>query len=185
MNSSTTGLLLGGGAMLLVGASIAVAPALGDYPVLAGQAWRYAGAALILGSVARLRGRTPPRATPADGLRLLALAAVGLVGFNVLLLAATRTTAPALVASVVGAAPLALALVDGIQSARRPRPSLVMGAALVALGVVVAQLPALQQGASSSILGLVLALATMGCEVGFTVLAAPLLARLGPGGVAT
>ena len=76
---------------------------------------------------------------------------------------------------IIGASPVILALTA---KTRDPR-------ILIAAGIVVAG-AALVNGADSRIsaLGLAIALVGLGCEVGFTLLAAPLLPRLGPTRVA-
>jgi drug/metabolite transporter (DMT)-like permease len=161
-------------AMLLVGTSAAVSATIADYPVLFGQALRYALAAAIL--LAVLRHRRPPRVrlTRRDLLLLVALAATGLAGFNVCLVEATRHAGPAMIGAVVGAVPLVLALVGPLTERRRPAPRTVGAAAVVALGTAVAA--GLGSGSPQ---GLLLALGALAGEVAFSLLAVPLLPRLG------
>jgi drug/metabolite transporter (DMT)-like permease len=72
---------------------------------------------------------------------------------------------------IIGASPVILAL-----TARTRDPRILAAAGIVVAGA------ALVNGADSRIsaLGLTIAIAGLGCEVGFTLLAAPLLPRLGP-----
>src|SRR5438067_11874017 len=70
--------------MTVLGGSFAISRSILAYPTLTGQALRYAVAATILALLVR-RGAPIGRV---DWLRLAALSATGLVGFNVCLLAA-------------------------------------------------------------------------------------------------
>src|SRR6266511_2511755 len=91
-------LLAGSAAALgagLSGASVAVNSALRDYPTLTGQSVRYAIAALALVVWARLRRRRLARPSRRDLLQLALLAATGLAGFNVFVLAALDHAEPA------------------------------------------------------------------------------------------
>ncbi|WP_052850021.1 DMT family transporter [Streptomyces avicenniae] len=162
-------------AMLLVGTSTAVSATIADYPVLAGQALRYALAAAILLAVVRHRRLPRVRLTPRDVLLLAALAATGLAGFNLFLVEATRHAGPAMIATVVGAVPLVLALVGPLTERRRPAARTVGAATVVALGAAVAA--GLGSGSAT---GLLLSLGALVGEVAFSLLAVPLLPKLGP-----
>ena len=143
-----------------------------DYPYAAGQCIRYALGALIL--TALLKGRLG-RPTPKE-LGLLALvAAVGMVGFNLAVLGAVERIGATNAGVIIGASPVVLALAVPL-IARRRRPSLVAAALVVVAGA------AIVNGADDrlSAIGTLLALAALVGEVGFTLLAAPLLPRLGP-----
>ncbi|CAL9317997.1 hypothetical protein SUDANB25_05771 [Streptomyces sp. SudanB25_2051] len=161
--------------MLLVGTSTAVSATIADYPVFTGQALRYALAAAILLAVAARRRLPPARLTVRDALLLIALAATGLAGFNVFLVEATRHAGPAMIAAVVGAVPLVLALAGPLMERRRPEPRTVGAAIVVALGTAVAA--GLGTG---SLKGLLLSLGALAGEVAFSLLAVPLLPKLGP-----
>ncbi|MCX4547350.1 DMT family transporter [Streptomyces sp. NBC_01387] len=162
-------------AMLLVGTSTAVSATVADYPVFAGQALRYALAAVILLAVVRRRRLPRVRLTPRELLLLVALAATGLAGFNLFLVEATRHAGPAMIGSVVGAVPLVLALVGPLLERRRPSPRTVGAALVVAVGAAVAA-----GLGSGSLPGLLLSLGALACEVAFSLLAVPLLPKLGP-----
>jgi drug/metabolite transporter (DMT)-like permease len=162
-------------AMLLVGTSTAVSATIADYPVYAGQALRYALAAAILLAVVGHQRLPRVRLTARDVLLLLALAATGLAGFNVFLVEATRHAGPAMIAAVVGAVPLVLALVGPLLERRRPAPRTVGAALVVALGTAVAA-----GLGSGSVTGLLLSLGALAGEVAFSLLAVPLLPKLGP-----
>ena len=165
-------------AMLVVGSSVAASSLIVDYPILTGQAIRYAIGAVILVAIAR---RTLVRPGRRELVILTALAGLGLVGFNVFLLAALREADPALVGVVIGAVPIVLALVGPVMSGQRPEGRIVGAAVLVTAGVIIVQ----WDEAESTLLGLVLALGAMGCEAAFSLLAIPVLGRLRPIGVAT
>uniref|UniRef100_A0AAU2W2Y2 DMT family transporter n=1 Tax=Streptomyces sp. NBC_00008 TaxID=2903610 RepID=A0AAU2W2Y2_9ACTN len=162
-------------AMLLVGTSTAVSATVAGYPVFAGQALRYALAAVILLAVVRHQRLPRVRLTPRELLLLVALAATGLAGFNLFLVEATRHAGPAMIGSVVGAVPLVLALVGPLLARRRPSPRTVGAALVVAVGAAVAA-----GLGSGSLPGLLLSLGALACEVAFSLLAVPLLPKLGP-----
>jgi drug/metabolite transporter (DMT)-like permease len=166
--------------MFLVGTLAGVAALIAGYPVYGGQALRYAAAAVILLAVASARRLPPARLTPRDLLLLAALAAVGMVLFNVCVIEATRAASPAMVGTVVGAMPVALAIagpvLTGTAGGRR-RPS----ARVVAAGGVIVAGAALSTGlGTGSLRGLLFASGALACEVGFSLLAMPLLPKLGP-----
>ncbi|MEE4491526.1 DMT family transporter [Streptomyces sp. BE230] len=162
-------------AMLLVGTSTAVSATIADYPVLAGQALRYALAAAILLVVVRHQRLPRVRLTARDLALLAALSATGLAGFNLFLVAATRHAGPAMIGTVVGAVPLVLALLGPLMERRRPAPHTVGAALVVALGAAVAA-----GLGSGSLQGLLLSLGALVCEVAFSLLAIPLLPKIGP-----
>ncbi|MFJ8751542.1 DMT family transporter [Streptomyces sp. NPDC102441] len=175
MSSSTVPAAGAAAAMLLVGTSTAVSATIADYPVLTGQALRYALAAAILLAVVRRRRLPRAHLTPRDFLLLAALAATGLVGFNIFLVEATRHASPAMIGTVVGAIPVVLALVGPLTQRRRPAARIVGAAAVVTLGAAVA---AGFGGGSPH--GLLLSLGALVGEVAFSLLALPLLPKLGP-----
>jgi drug/metabolite transporter (DMT)-like permease len=176
-----------------VGGAVAVAELLGDEPVLAAQAVRYAVAAHLLAAVARRRRRRAAIATGGAGVPagtagpdrprptwrewglLAALAATGLVLFNVALVQATRHAEPAVVGTVVGCVPLVLAIAGPLVERRAVSRRLVAGALVAIAGA------AIVQGAGSADgRGLAWSLVVLACEACFTLLAVPLLPRLGP-----
>jgi drug/metabolite transporter (DMT)-like permease len=174
----TTGYLLAALAMTALGSSVAASTLLVDYPVFTGQAIRYGLAAFIL--VALARGRLLRPNLP-ELLQLAALAALGLAGFNVLLIAALREADPAVVGVVVGAVPVVLAVIGPLISGERLSRRVVGAAVIVTVGVAGVQWGELRFSA----LGLLLALGALACEAAFSLLAVPLLGRLRPIGVAT
>jgi drug/metabolite transporter (DMT)-like permease len=161
-------------AATIVGGSVPIVGLLDAYPVISGQAVRYALGGLILLVWAHSRRRPLPRPSLRDVRMLIANAAIGMIGFNAALLLAQRYAEPGFVAAMLGGTPLMLALAGPLLSGRRPSPVAVVGAAVVVLGIVV-----LSGGGSWHGPGLVLALLVMACEVSFTLLIVGVVARLG------
>jgi drug/metabolite transporter (DMT)-like permease len=160
-------------AFVLVGSLVAASDAVESYPLAEGQFGRYLLAAAILFALAR--GRLP-RLTRHEALGLGALAATGLVLFNLFVIEGVRETDPATVGVIIGCVPVVLAVAAPLLE-RRP----VSGRVLLA-GVVVSVGAAGVQWADGGItwLGLGLALGALACEAAFSLLAAPHLERLGP-----
>ncbi|GAA3266950.1 DMT family transporter [Dactylosporangium vinaceum] len=158
----------------ILGSSFVVSRSIVAYPILTGQAIRYALAALALFAlVLRERARIHPSGS--EIVRLALVAATGLVGFNLLLLYSLKHADPAVIATIVGVSPLLLALLGPLQEGRRPAPRLLGAAAVVVVGA------ALVSGfGAHDTKGLVAAVGVLLCEAAFSLLAAPLLPRLGP-----
>ncbi|MFI7618059.1 DMT family transporter [Nonomuraea terrae] len=157
-------------AMFLVGTLAGVSGLIDSYPVYGGQAVRYLVAAVILLVITRALGLRFVRPTPREALCLGGLALLGLVVFNICVIESARASGPALVGTVLGTVPLALALAGG-----RPAPRVLMGACVVVAGATLAT--GLGSGNTMSLLW---ALGALVGEVSFSLLAIPLLPRLGP-----
>ncbi|MCL7369544.1 DMT family transporter [Streptomyces ardesiacus] len=177
MNATTTrGALLAALACVLVGGSFTANSLLGDYPYAGGQFLRYGLAFLLLlplagpGAGARLRALGAGR-----WVRLALLAAVGMVGFNLAVLAAERTAEPAVPGVLVGCAPVVVAVVVPLLEGRRPQRVVLYGSLFVALGAFTVQGWGRTDGA-----GLAFSVCALAGEVGFAVLAVPVLRPLGP-----
>ncbi|OXM44714.1 EamA family transporter [Amycolatopsis alba DSM 44262] len=166
--------------VLIVGASVPVTGMLDGYPVITGQALRYALAGLLLLAWARLRGQPMPLPGRRDWPALIALAATGMIGFQACLLFAQRHAEPGLVAAFLGGTPLVLALAAPLAKGKRSSWAPVTGAVLAGLGIAV-----LSGGGAARWQGLVLAALAMVCEALFTLLAVGVLERLGPLATAT
>ncbi|GIJ38946.1 DMT family transporter [Micromonospora andamanensis] len=169
------GLISGALAMAFVGSSAAVSPLLTDYPVLTGQAWRYAAAALLLLGYLWLRRLPWVRVGRSDWARLVLLAATGLAAFNVCLLQAARYTDPPVLGAIVGAAPLVLAIIGPLLAGRRPSLLVATSAVIVVVGV-----GTVLGGGHFSLPGVLWSLGALAGECLFSLLAVPLLPRLGP-----
>lgn len=161
--------------LFLIGSAAPVAALLQHAPVLAGQGLRYLVSSVVLVIImittGRLRSLVP---RPADLPRIALLGLIGTAGFTASFVEATRYADPALIGSVLAATPVLLALLGPILRRRPPAAGVLLGAALVAGGT------ALATGSGSSTgPGLLLGLVALGCEVGFSLLALPLITRYG------
>jgi drug/metabolite transporter (DMT)-like permease len=162
-------------ATLALGGSFAVTPFLLGYPVYAGQALRYAVAAVLLTTVALKSGRGLLAVTARELAALAALALTGLVGFNVALIEGLRFADPATMGTVVGASPIILATLGPALEGRRLSHRILLAALVVVAGST------LTYGAGpASGRGLACALLALACESSFSLIAVPLLPRLGP-----
>ncbi|NUP46045.1 MAG: DMT family transporter [Catenulispora sp.] len=170
-------ILQGALAMSVLGASTAVSARLTAYPVLGGQALRYALAAAVFAVIVRRRGLPRVRATARDWLLLTLLSATGLILFNLFVLAALRHTDAATLGSVVACSPLVLAIAGPLvtRSGHRLNRGTVLGAA----GLVVAGGAMVQGFGHGSAAGIVFAILTLICESLFSLLAVPLLPKFG------
>jgi drug/metabolite transporter (DMT)-like permease len=164
------------GALLAVGSSLALLETIDDYPAAGGQAVRYAIGAALLALV--LRGRMPSVTARQLG-RLALLAATGLAGFNLLVIAAERSMDAASVGVVIAAVPIVLAIAGPLQERRRIQPRVLLAAAVVALGAAAVQ----GVGGEVTVAGLAAALGALLGEAAFSLVAAPLLPALGALGV--
>ncbi|WET78526.1 DMT family transporter [Amycolatopsis sp. QT-25] len=180
MDSERRAVTIGVLGVLIVGASVPVTGMLDGYPVITGQALRYALAGVLLWGWARLSGRPLPLPGARDVPSLLALAATGMIGFQACLLFAQRYAEPGLVAAFLGGTPLVLALAGPLANGKRPSWAPVTGAVLAGLGIAV-----LSGGGAARWQGLALAALAMVCEALFTLLAVGVLERLGPLATAT
>ena len=172
-----TGAGLAAGSVLLVGGSVAASSLLDGYPVLGGQAVRYLAAGILLAAWARLQRKPLPRPAGREWTWLAALAAIGLAGCSALMIQATRVADPASVGVIIGAAPLVIIVAAAIAAGRRPTRRVLLAAAVVTAGSVAAQLGA--AGPTWSPAGLLWSAGALGGVVGSSLLAAPLLPRLG------
>lgn len=175
-HAERTGVALAGGAVLLVGGSVAASGLLAGYPVLGGQAIRYAAAGLLLTGWARLRHQQLPRPAGREWCWLAVLAAVGLAGCSVLLIMATRAASPAGVGVVIGAAPLIITIAGPAAAGRRPPGRVLAASGVVAAGAVISQLASTT---GWSLPGLLLSAGALAGVASTSLLATPLLPRLG------
>jgi drug/metabolite transporter (DMT)-like permease len=105
---------------------------------------------------------------------LTALAATGLAAFNACILIALPHAEPAIIGTVIGAAPLGLALLSPLVRGGRPASRLVAAA-----GIVVAGTALVQGSGRADPFGIFAALGALGGEIAFSLLAAAVLPRLG------
>lgn len=177
--TSLRGALLAALACVLVGASFTANSVLGDYPFAGGQALRYGLAALLLipflgrdphSATARLR-----RLTRRQWGRISLLAAVGMVGFNLAVLTAEQTAEPAVPGVFVGCAPIVVGVLVPLLDGRGPSRVTLYAAGLVAVGAFT-----VQGWGRTDLAGVLFSVGALAGEVGFAVLAVPVLRPLGP-----
>jgi drug/metabolite transporter (DMT)-like permease len=169
----TRGALSAVSAFALVGSLVAASDVVESYPLAAGQALRYLLAAVAL--VLLARGRLP-RLRPREAFGLAALAATGLVLFNLFVIEGVRETDPATVGVIVGCVPVVLAVAGPLLAGRAVSTRVVAAAVIVAAGAAGVQ----WTDGGISLAGLLFALGALACEACFSLLAAPHLDRLGP-----
>ena len=164
--------------MIVVGSSVGVSRTLVDAPLFTVQALRYAAAAVLLVVLARSTGLRVSRPRGREWLWLCGVAATGLVLFNVAVVRGVSHAEPAVIAVAVACAPVLIGVFGPLLEGGRPTRRLVVAAGLVTAGGV------LVVGAGrTDLVGLGWAVVALLCEAGFTVLAVPVLRRLGPWGV--
>jgi drug/metabolite transporter (DMT)-like permease len=159
----------------ILGSSVAVSKVLTDYPYATGQAVRYALGALALGLLLKARGMSFPRPDRAALGLLVLVALTGLAGFNILMLLALREAEPAAVGVVVGCVPILLATFGPMLSRHAPSRRVLAASIVVVAGAVIAQ-----GGGATTAKGFLLSLGVLACEAGFSLLAVPILPKLGP-----
>jgi drug/metabolite transporter (DMT)-like permease len=176
MNATTRGSVLAALACVLVGGSFTANSVLGHYPYAGGQFLRYGLACVLLLPLARAGAPARLRAlAPRQWLRLALLAAVGMVGFNMAVIAAERSAEPAVPGVFVGCAPVAVGVLVPLLDGRRPQRTVLCGALLVACGAFTVQGWGRTDGT-----GIAWSVCALAGEVGFAVLAVPVLRPLGP-----
>jgi drug/metabolite transporter (DMT)-like permease len=162
-------------APVILGSSVAVSRTLTDYPLLTSQTIRYGIAAIGLWALLKVRGMQFPRPDrQAFGLLVL-VALTGLVGFNILMLLALREAEPAAVGVVVGCVPILLATLGPLMCRQTPSRRVLVASIIVVAGAAIAQ-----GGGATNLKGFLLSIGILICEAGFSLLAVPVLPKLGP-----
>ena len=177
MNATTLrGSLLAALACVLVGGSFTANSVLGHYPYAGGQFLRYGLACLLLLPLVGRGGAGPlRRLTVRRWGRLALLAAVGMVGFNLAVIAAERTRGTGRPGRVRGLRPGRRGRLVPLLDGRRPQRPVLYGASLVAVGAFTVQGWGRTDGT-----GIAYSVCALAGEVGFAVLAVPVLRPLGP-----
>ena len=170
-----TGALLAGTGMACVGSSVAVSQTIVDAPLFTLQALRYALAAVLLLAMAAAARRPLPRPRGREWLWLVGVAGSGLVLFNVAVVRGVEHAEPAVIGVAVASVPLVLAVAGPLLAGGRPAATVVVAAGVVSVGAVL-----VQGSGRTDAVGLAWALLVLLTEVGFTLLAVPVLGRLGP-----
>ena len=161
--------------MVCVGSSVAVSQTIVDAPLFTLQAVRYALAAVLLLVLARVGRRRLPRPHGWEWAWLAGVAATGLVLFNVGIVRGVEHAEPAVIGVAVAAVPLVLAVAGPLAARIRPTAAVVAGAVVVSIGAALVSGGGRTDGA-----GLGWAAVVLACEAAFTLLAVPVLGRLGP-----
>jgi len=164
--------------MVFVGGSAAVSALLVGAPVLTVQALRYALASAVLVGLARLGRRRLVLPRGRDWAWLSGVTTSGLVVFNLALVHGAPHAEPAVFGVAVASVPLVLALVGPLLDGRTTSPAVWLAAGLVTAGAVLV----VGFGRADAV-GVAWAVVVLVCEAGFTLLAVPVLGRLGPWGV--
>ncbi|MET8519871.1 DMT family transporter [Nocardioides sp. NBC_00163] len=172
------GIVFAAAGMVCVGSSVAVSAAITDAPLFTLQSVRYALAALLLLAVARVTGWRVPRPRGREWLWLAGVATAGLVLFNVGVVRGVAHAEPAVIGVAVAAVPMLLAVVPAVATRTLPARTVIIGAMVVTAGAVV-----VEGFGRTDAAGVGYALLVLVCEAGFTLLAVPVLPRLGAFGV--
>ncbi len=165
-------------AMVCVGGSVAVSSVLSSGPALTAQALRYAAACAILAGIGRLAGQRVPAPHGREWFWLAGVTGLGLILFNIALVRGSTHAEPAVIGVAVACVPLLFAIIGPLQHGYRPRPVVVVAAVLVTTGAGLVEGIGRTDG-----VGIAWAVVVFACEAGFTLLAVPVLGRLGPWGV--
>ncbi|CAL9380396.1 hypothetical protein SUDANB121_01054 [Nocardiopsis dassonvillei] len=165
------------GGMALMGSSVAVIGATADMPAFVVQAARYAVAAVAVVVLARLFAQKVPLPRGRDVLWVVAGALSGLVGFNLALIVGTAHAEPAVLAAAVACIPIVLSVAGPLARGQRPSGRIVAGALVVSVGAV-----AVTGWGHADAVGVLMALALIALEAGFTLFGAPALPRMGAWG---
>ncbi|MFL5758253.1 MAG: DMT family transporter [Thermomicrobiales bacterium] len=159
----------------ILGSSVAVTKVLTDYPHYTGQTLRYGFAAIVLAIVLKARSMNFPRPDLRSLGLLVLVALTGLAGFNILMLLALREAEPAAVGVVVGCVPIVLATLGPLLSRQTPSRRVLTASVIVVAGAAIAQ-----GGGATTLKGFLLSLGILVCEAGFSLLAVPVLPKVGP-----
>jgi drug/metabolite transporter (DMT)-like permease len=147
-------------------------------PLFTAQALRYASAALLLLVLARCTGVRPVRPRGVEWLWLCGVAATGLVLFNVAVVRGVSRAEPAVIAVAVACAPVLIGVFGPLLEGGRPTRRLLAAATVVTAGGLL-----VVGTGRTDLVGAGWAVVALLCEAGFTLLAVPVLGRLGPWGV--
>lgn len=172
------GIVFAAAGMVCVGSSVAVSAAITEAPLFTLQTVRYALAAVLLLVVARVTGWRVPRPRGREWLWLAGVATAGLVLFNVGVVRGVAHAEPAVIGVAVAAIPMLLAIVPAIVTRTLPARAVIAGAIVVTAGAVL-----VEGFGTTDAAGVGYALLVLVCEAGFTLLAVPVLPRLGAFGV--
>jgi len=161
--------------MVCVGSSVAVSTAIVDAPLFTVQALRYVLAALLLLLLAGATRRPLLMPRGVEWGWLAGVSATGLVLFNVGVVRGVEHAEPAVIGVAIAAVPLVLAIAGPLAIGTRPAARVVVAALVVTVGAAL-----VQGGGRTDAAGVGWALLVLATDVAFTLLAVPVLTRLGP-----
>ena len=164
--------------MLLVGGSVGVSKTLVHAPLFTAQAIRYGAAFLLLLAMAQPAGAAIVRPRGREWCYLAGIAATGLVLFNVGVVRGDAHAEPAVIAVAVACVPVLLGVIGPLLEGRAPSRRILLAAAVVTSGCVL-----VEGGGRTDAAGIAWAVLTLASESAFTLLAVPVLPRLGAWGV--
>lgn len=168
----------------MIGGSVAAASLLDAYPVLGGQAVRFAVATVVLIAWGLVRRHVFRRPTIRESVVLVLLATCGMVGYGIMLVQATSVADPGNVGVAIGAAPLLIVLTRAAQARTKPAPMLMFGAVVVLAGTFIAQ-TSTDGGLQWRAEGMLWSLALLAGAASITLLGASVITTLGPYTVTT
>lgn len=178
-------------AMSTVGGAVTASVYLQDYPVFTTQTVRYACTAITLAVASRVFARRRAARNLADQRWvvqrphggewwwLVGAALAGQVGYNLALIAALRSSEPAAIGALLAAVPIVLAIGAPLARRQKPGPRTVTAAIVVTIGAII-----VNGAGAATLAGVLFGLVALSGEVAFTLLAAPVLRKLGPMSVA-
>ncbi len=171
-------LVPGAVAMTMLGSSVGVSRNLVRAPLFLAQGLRYAAAAVLFLLAAKWAKAPLSWPRGREWVWLTGVSAMGLVLFNVALVRGLAHASPAAMAVAVAGAPVVLGIVGPVMAGRRPEVRALWAAVVVSAGSVL-----VEGTGRASELGVAWAAVLLACEVAFTLLALPVLAKHGPWGV--
>ncbi|HEY4803213.1 MAG TPA: DMT family transporter [Paraburkholderia sp.] len=160
------------GAMLTVGSTVIASKAIGaGLDPLPATALRFAVALPVFLLLMRLTGTAFPRPGLRDALLLLAQAAIGSVGYTVLLIAGTQRTSASDAGIILGTLPAVCALTAALVLGERLRASTLASVTIASLGVAMVTLaPGEHRDGVRSLTGDAMILGAVVCESLFVLL---------------
>jgi len=157
--------------MLMVGSTVVASKIIGrGLSPMTATALRFAIALPLLAVLMRLKGARLPRPDWRDGLLLLAQAALGSVGYTVLLIKGTQLTSASDAGIIVGTLPGVTALTAAVLLRERPSVATLLAVGLATAGALLVSLNSSAAAARHSLLGDALVLGAVVCESVFILL---------------
>lgn len=159
-------------AMITVGSTVIASKIIGaGLDPMPATALRFAFALPVLLVLMRATGTAFPRPGLRDACLLIAQAAIGSVGYTVLLIAGTQRTSAADAGIILGSLPAVCALTAAVVLRERLRSSTLVAVVVASLGVALVTLaPAAQHGGNRSLTGDALLIGAVVCESLFVLL---------------